>query len=542
MKRWNEKANMIPILYGALVCTAIILLLVIACTENVQVFAVRGEPEPYLVENVTFRETADASSPVGVRQTYAWTLPEQVEASGCLTFYTVHQYADVYFDNELIYRLSSQADARIGRTIGSNWVFIPLYSKDAGSEVRVEIAPIYESSRNRTVPFYVGSHLQIYLHLLKKDFSPIMLGILAITIGSAIAVISLYKRFRLGHRHGQNLVYLGIFSIIIGVWKLTDTRFSSLLFPQNPLLLSHISLTMLLLGPVPLLLFIRSCSRSPSHRALDAVCWCSILGGITMIILQAANIMDFRETLTASHALVVLTVVAVIINVVQEWRCGIRDVEFFTTTAGFLMCTAGALLDLGLYYFQGNSASILYTLVALVTYVALTGILSNRELAHRAHIDMHTGLYNKSSCNEWLNSEDPVEEPTAVFMFDLNKLKTTNDTLGHDIGDIIIYEFADILRKNLPSRAFIGRYGGDEFIAILHPANDETVHRALADVADAVERYNQRKDVQSPISYAVGTALSTMYPGETMRALLNRADTNMYEDKRLKHAGSQNGA
>lgn len=542
MKRWNEKANMIPILYGALVCTAIILLLVIACTENVQVFAVRGEPEPYLVENVTFRETADASSPVGVRQTYAWTLPEQVEASGCLTFYTVHQYADVYFDNELIYRLSSQADARIGRTIGSNWVFIPLYSKDAGSEVRVEITPIYESSRNRTVPFYVGSHLQIYLHLLKKDFSPIMLGILAITIGSAIAVISLYKRFRFGHRHGQNLVYLGIFSIIIGVWKLTDTQFSSLLFPQNPLLLSHISLTMLLLGPVPLLLFIRSCSRSPSHRALDAVCWCSILGGITMIILQAANIMDFRETLTASHALVVLTVVAVIINVVQEWRCGIRDVEFFTTTAGFLMCTAGALLDLGLYYFQGNSASILYTLVALVTYVALTGVLSNRELAHQAHIDMHTGLYNKSSCNEWLNIEDPVEEPTAVFMFDLNKLKTTNDTLGHDIGDIIIYEFADILRKNLPSRAFIGRYGGDEFIAILHPANDETVHRALADVADAVERYNQRKDVQSPISYAVGTALSTMYPGETMRALLNRADTNMYEDKRLKHAGSQNGA
>ena len=177
-----------------------------------------------------------------------------------------------------------------------------------------------------------------------------------------------------------------------------------------------------------------------------------------------------------------------------------------------------------------------------MTYVALTGILSNRELAHQAHIDMHTGLYNKSSCNEWLNSEDPVEEPTAVFMFDLNKLKTTNDTLGHDIGDIIIYEFADILRKNLPSRAFIGRYGGDEFIAILHPANDETVHRALADVADAVDRYNQRKDAQSPISYAVGTALSTMYPGETMRALLNRADTNMYEDKRLKHAGSQNGA
>ena len=85
----------------------------------------------------------------------------------------------------------------------------------------------------------------------------------------------------------------------------------------------------------------------------------------------------------------------------------------------------------------------------------------------------------------------------------------------------------------------MGRYGGDEFIAILRPADDEAIRKALEDVAGAVERYN-RGDVQVPISYAVGSAMSTDYPGEPMRTLLEKADTDMYGDKRLKHASQEN--
>ena len=84
-----------------------------------------------------------------------------------------------------------------------------------------------------------------------------------------------------------------------------------------------------------------------------------------------------------------------------------------------------------------------------------------------------------------------------------------------------------------------GRHGGDEFIAILRPADGETIRKALDDVAGAVERYNGR-DARVPISYAVGSASSADYPGEPMRTLLEKADTDMYEDKRLKHAAQEN--
>ena len=540
MKHANKQIKIILVLYGILVCMAIVLLLVIACTENVQVYEARSGQEQYTVEDVVFRETEDGSAPAGVRQTYKWTLPEQIEEDSCLAFYTVHQYIEVYFDEELMYSLAPQPDNRIGRTVGSNWIVVPLYPKDTGREVRVEVTPVYGSARTRTVTFYTGAYLRIYMNQMKKDLPQIILGALAVLLGAVFCGMSLYNRLRRKSGQMRERAYLGMFSIIIGIWKLSDTRFSPLMFPKNPLLLSHITMVMLLLAPVPLLLFVRSCFRDTPHRVLDAACILSILSGMGMVVLQAANIMDFRESLPASHVVIVLTAAAIAADAARNWKQGEKNQRTRVAAVGFLVCTAGALVDLLLYYVRGNSSGILYTLAAFLLYVTLIGVSTSRELNYRAHIDMHTGLYNKSCCSERFHEKGLVAEDTAVFMFDLNGLKRVNDTVGHEVGDNMIFQFAEILRKNLPFHAFVGRYGGDEFVAILQPADDAAVRRALADVAGAVERYN-RGDVQVPISYAVGSAISTEHPGGSMQELLEAADTAMYQEKRRQYAAGQAG-
>ena len=209
MRFWNKRENIIPVLYGILAFVSVILLLFVSQTENIETFAARNEQGQQTIENVDFRETEDASAPVGLRQTYRWPLPDSIEENCCLAFYTVHQYAEVYFDGELMYSLMPQAGNRIGRTSGSNWIFVPLYPEDAAKEVRVEITPVYESARGRTITFYMGTHLQIYLNQLKKDLPQIVLSILAITIGAAFALVSLYNRLKRGNRQGGELLYLG---------------------------------------------------------------------------------------------------------------------------------------------------------------------------------------------------------------------------------------------------------------------------------------------------------------------------------------------
>ncbi len=61
---------------------------------------------------------------------------------------------------------------------------------------------------------------------------------------------------------------------------------------------------------------------------------------------------------------------------------------------------------------------------------------------------------------------------------DLNNLRTINNSLGHDKGDEYIRSFAVQLRKAVPEEYFVGRNGGDEFLAILRGLNREEVKRA----------------------------------------------------------------
>ena len=63
-----------------------------------------------------------------------------------------------------------------------------------------------------------------------------------------------------------------------------------------------------------------------------------------------------------------------------------------------------------------------------------------------------------------------MEEQVAMCVFDMNNLRTINNTLGHDKGDEYICSFAIQLRKAVPDEFFAGRDGGDEFIAVLEGA------------------------------------------------------------------------
>ena len=73
------------------------------------------------------------------------------------------------------------------------------------------------------------------------------------------------------------------------------------------------------------------------------------------------------------------------------------------------------------------------------------------------------GLPNKSRCEELLQDSSFIsaEEPIGCLVFDLNNLKTVNDSLGHSAGDALISNFARILRNTIPSMDFVGRYGGN---------------------------------------------------------------------------------
>lgn len=171
---------------------------------------------------------------------------------------------------------------------------------------------------------------------------------------------------------------------------------------------------------------------------------------------------------------------------------------------------------------------------------ALKLVRSNCELNEKAFVDFATGLPNKNKCEEMLSSPCALTRPTACYMLDLNDLKYVNDTYGHEMGDLMILNFAKLLRQAVPLKFFVGRFGGDEFIVIAENIRgQEEAEQLFKKIREKVFNFNSING-QFQLKYACGYAYSKEFPSCNMMELLNIADQRMYEDKKVSKSQETN--
>ena len=156
----------------------------------------------------------------------------------------------------------------------------------------------------------------------------------------------------------------------------------------------------------------------------------------------------------------------------------------------------------------------------------------NAEREH-ARRDSLTGALNHGAITATLTSliEQSAGRPSAVIMIDVNGMKATNDTYGHQVGDAVLMEVANALSRNL---ALVGRYGGDEFVAILPGADRAMAEEYRDDVLDviaATQITDPESSARVPMNVSIGIAI---YPeeAETVADLIRLSDEAMYAAKR----------
>ena len=171
---------------------------------------------------------------------------------------------------------------------------------------------------------------------------------------------------------------------------------------------------------------------------------------------------------------------------------------------------------------------ILLTVIELIKAIRYAAL--NRALQKKVYLDEATGLPNKNKCEELLSDFSLLEESIGVCVFDLNNLRIINNSMGHEMGDEYIRRFAVLLRESVPEEYFVGRAGGDEFIAIMKNQSHEQMQEILKRLRAHVWKYSE-DHTDMPISYAAGYALSEDQEDCTMRTLFAEADKNMYINK-----------
>ncbi|PKM94018.1 MAG: hypothetical protein CVU84_11145 [Firmicutes bacterium HGW-Firmicutes-1] len=174
--------------------------------------------------------------------------------------------------------------------------------------------------------------------------------------------------------------------------------------------------------------------------------------------------------------------------------------------------------------------SLLKLFKELVAQKAKTRILKERE--HLVYTDALTGLYNRLYFNSLEKKMYDYPYPQSFIMIDLNHLKSTNDTYGHQIGDILLQSFANILTTFIPHENIM-RMGGDEFFIFLDGYDSADSLKLISQLKLACETSRIALDDQTSINGpipSIGFYIRTSNL-ESPEMALNKADQEMYADK-----------
>jgi diguanylate cyclase (GGDEF)-like protein len=155
-----------------------------------------------------------------------------------------------------------------------------------------------------------------------------------------------------------------------------------------------------------------------------------------------------------------------------------------------------------------------------------------KDLKFLANHDTMTGVYNRRKFFELAEKRfKEYKNNLYVVMIDIDKFKNINDTYGHQTGDRVLKEFANIVKNYIQEDTIFGRIGGEEFVLICNFKDENKLKKRLEILRKAIERsevVSFGKKVNFTISIGVAKASSNHHNIDDM---LREADENLYEAK-----------
>ena len=176
---------------------------------------------------------------------------------------------------------------------------------------------------------------------------------------------------------------------------------------------------------------------------------------------------------------------------------------------------------------------ILFVLIPLTRNIS-DGIakraVREQNLSRLSEADEMTSLYNRNKYMKMVKEYYPDAQNVGVIFWDVNDLKKTNDTLGHEYGDYLIMSIADSIREIEEGSKKAYRIGGDEFVMIIEGATEDVIEDILKKWEGKIQKKNNISKIT--LSASVGYALGN---GKEIEDIIKKADANMYQKKQKYH-------
>ncbi|WP_407568979.1 diguanylate cyclase [Deinococcus altitudinis] len=326
------------------------------------------------------------------------------------------------------------------------------------------------------------------------------------------------------------------FSILVGMVSLLGLTFPY----RNDERPVHLVARWLLLAGASVLLLHHSITLSDGVRTdlrFLPVVLATVLGGPVYGLSVSVPMVIYRVGLGGagvwpSYVSLVLTVLVTLL--ISRRRNQFQLSPWELLKSGTLISLAGNLpylllpgtLGVFLTTIPVKAASLLVVFVLLQTRFRLVG--SFQDYRRMAFTDKLTGLNNRRQFDEDLKPGQ-AEPPAFLLLLDIDHFKTVNDRFGHEFGDKVLEQTAQLLRENLRHWDGAYRYGGEEFAVLLRHCTTQQAHMVAERVRGSIERQMvQRLDCLVTVSIGAVSLPGRIQPGVSLR----QADDALYTAKK----------
>lgn len=487
-----------------------------------------------------------------------YRVPELWQDTG-LVYRSQNVFTTVLLEGRSLYETDVEENSLYHREPGSRWNIVTLDSSMSGQTLELQITPAYEGEKPQIDHVYWGDEAAIVLGVIKGKLPAVVISLLTGLLGVFLVAADIPVNYK-NENKNHNLRYLGLFSVIMGIWSLIETNILQF-FVGDVRMLQVVDNMLLVLAVMPLFLYADSAYRILRFPIIRVLCWIDLLYLAACILLPVSGIMDWHQMLPFVRGYLAVCAVVFIVWTIQQSIALQRQHDEKKCIYGRVQLIGIGIMGLSLMAelvrfscFGGMDKALLFR-IGLLGFVICFGMSSQMDtyklieqgreydfVRTLAYSDGLTGAGNRTAYLEQLENyvKERVPQLGIVFL-DINNLKKVNDGQGHDAGDELIRAAAGVIQDSFGTFGKVFRIGGDEFCVLIAHKNARWMYEeAMKVFRRCLREANESNSYPFVLQIAQGFACCEVSGMEVVEETVKKADELMYQHKAELKAKSGN--
>lgn len=471
------------------------------------------------------------------------TIDNYDDSYNAILFSVYFCQAELSIDDKVIYTDSRNLDDAMYK---SHYSRVAIDKNYSGSKLTIKYTAA-DRVQIRSIPIISITDMnKSYVNYIHNNLIKISMAVILIFTGIVLIIFEVIQR-----NYAKSYVkmfILALCSISAGAWILSLIRFMNIF--GFPLYLTYWLEYISLFLTVSFATYYFSYTDGINSRIKKGFRYSArfqIIFILIASILNLSSLVSFHAILPLYHVFIIAGIIIIACMYIKRIRK--PHISEIVITGAIVIVLLVTLMDFYGYYFVNSeytfSNSIMsYLVIILISILVADYIYSFVKmytdkvqlisLENMAYTDAITKLANRNKCEKYFHE---INEKSIgkfeIIMFDINGLKYVNDTFGHQYGDELIENFAKALKNVFVyDDIFVGRMGGDEFVAIIEEDKIEKTQEYLDNLNKYTEYINESNIYKYTIKYSYGISICDRTRNNDIWKSFSKADSSMYQMKR----------